>query len=48
MRMSYPILACAIGVGSLTPTGAFAQEHRGAERPSIGVALSGGAALAGC
>jgi NTE family protein len=45
MRMSYPILACAIGVGSLTPTGALAQEHRVAERPSIGVALSGGAAL---
>jgi len=43
--MSYLILACAIGVGSLTPTGAVAQEHRGSERPSIGVALSGGAAL---
>ena len=45
MRMCYGILACAMGVGILTPADALAQEHRDADRPSIGIALSGGAAL---
>jgi NTE family protein len=45
MRIYYPILVCSIGLGSLTPTCALAQEHRDADRPSIGIALSGGAAL---
>ena len=43
--MCYRILACAIGLGILTPADALAQEHRDADRPSIGIALSGGAAL---
>jgi len=45
MRLCYPILICAIGVGILAPVGSSAQEHRDADRPSIGIALSGGAAL---
>jgi NTE family protein len=45
MRLYYRILACGIAVRLLFPADAVAQEHRDADRPSIGVALSGGAAL---
>jgi len=45
MRFCYRILACGIAAGLFSPAGALAQERRGADRPSIGIALSGGAAL---
>src|SRR5271165_123595 len=45
MRLYYRILACGIAVRLLFPADAVAQEHRDADRPSIGVALSGGSAL---
>src|SRR5271166_569437 len=45
MRLCYKILVCGIAVGLLSPADAAAQERRDADRPSIGVALSGGAAL---
>ena len=45
MRLCFRILACAIGVGILSPAAAFAQDHRDVNRPSIGIALSGGSAL---
>lgn len=44
MRLSHIILACGIGAGLLSPM-ALAGERRVADRPSVGVALSGGAAL---
>jgi NTE family protein len=45
MRLCYSILVCGIAVVLLTPPSAVPQERRGGDRPSIGVALSGGAAL---
>jgi NTE family protein len=45
MRLCHRILACGIAVGLLSPADAVAQERLDADRPSIGVALSGGAAL---
>lgn len=45
MRLCYRILVCGIAVGLVSPADAVAQEHREEDRPSIGVALSGGAAL---
>ncbi len=45
MRLCYRILACGIAIGLFLPGDAIAKEHRDADRPSIGVALSGGAAL---
>jgi NTE family protein len=44
MRLCYRILAWGIGAGLLS-TSAPAQQPRDADRPSIGLALSGGAAL---
>ena len=43
MRLGYRILAC--GIGLLLPGTSVPQERSDTERPSIGVALSGGAAL---
>lgn len=45
MQLRYKILACGIAIGLLSPADAVGQLHRDADRPSIGVALSGGAAL---
>ena len=45
MRMSHLTLAFGVYVGLLLPAPALTQEVRLAERPSIGIALSGGAAL---
>jgi NTE family protein len=45
MRRCHRILACGIGAGLLSVSGAPAQQPRDADRPSIGLALSGGAAL---
>ena len=45
MRLSHTILVCGIAAELLSPAGAIAQERRDGDRPSIGVALSGGAAL---
>jgi NTE family protein len=45
MRLRHRILACGIGAGLLSMSGAPAQQRRDADRPSIGLALSGGAAL---
>ncbi len=45
MRLCHRILACGIGAGLLSVSGAPGQQPREADRPSIGLALSGGAAL---
>jgi len=45
MRLCYWILACGTAVRLLSPADAVAQERRDADRPSIGLALSGGSAL---
>jgi NTE family protein len=45
MRLCYTILAFGVAAGLLFAAGAVAQEHRDEDRPSVGVALSGGAAL---
>jgi NTE family protein len=45
MRLCYRILACGIAAGLFSQAGGAAQELGDADRPSIGVALSGGAAL---
>jgi NTE family protein len=45
MRLCYRILVCGMGAGLLSAAGAAAQEPRHVDRPSVGVALSGGAAL---
>jgi NTE family protein len=45
MRQCYRILAFGIALGLLSPADAVVQEPRDADRPSIGIALSGGAAL---
>ena len=45
MRLCIGILVCGIGTAILSPAGALAPDHRDADRPSIGIALSGGAAL---
>jgi len=45
MRAYSTVLACGVGVGLLLPATALAQEGSRTERPSIGVALSGGSAL---
>jgi len=45
MRLRYSILVCGMAVVLLSPPSAVPQERRDGDRPSIGVALSGGAAL---
>ncbi len=45
MRVFNGILASAILAGLLCPAALICQDHRKSDRPSIGVALSGGAAL---
>jgi NTE family protein len=45
MRLGYKFLACGIATRFLFPAGALSQQYRHVDRPLIGVALSGGAAL---
>jgi len=45
MQLSYRILALGIAVGVLSPNAAAAHERLHTDRPSIGIALSGGSAL---
>src|SRR5437870_3832458 len=45
MRMRYRILVCGMAAGLFSPSGAAPEELRKPNRPSIGVALSGVAAL---
>jgi NTE family protein len=45
MRLCSQILVCGIGAGLLSVSSAPAEQRHDAERPSIGLALSGGAAL---
>ena len=45
MRTHSAILICCSGLGLLLPSGTGAQQPSETERPSIGVALSGGSAL---
>lgn len=45
MQLCRSILVCFIGIALLLPPAAVSQQGPGAQRPSIGVALSGGSAL---
>src|SRR5215469_2069263 len=45
MRLCHGILACGIAAGTFSPASTVAQGLRDGHRPSIGLALSGGAAL---
>lgn len=45
MQLCYRLLVCGMGAGLLSGAGAAAPKNGDADRPSVGVALSGGAAL---
>ena len=45
MRLCHGIMACGIISGLFSPPSSVAQEIHDGNRPSIGIALSGGAAL---
>ena len=45
MRLTHKILGCGIGIGLLCPFLVVAQHRSETDRPSVGVALSGGSAL---